>query len=105
MRVRGELCESAKQGRCCIDDICLGSDVTLCGFDKEFYESEIRREQRDSDFDDDEPDDDFDDEDNFDCGMTPDGQCMKAGSEECDWECPVMARIIRKENAKEKHPK
>lgn len=24
----------------------------------------------------------------FDCGMTPDGLCGKAGSEECDWECP-----------------
>ena len=23
-----------------------------------------------------------------DCGMMPDGYCSKAGSEECDWECP-----------------
>lgn len=23
-----------------------------------------------------------------DCGLGPDGQCSKAGSEECDWECP-----------------
>ncbi len=22
-----------------------------------------------------------------DCGMGPDGQCSKAGSEECDWDC------------------
>lgn len=22
-----------------------------------------------------------------DCGLMPDGQCMKAGSEECEWEC------------------
>lgn len=22
------------------------------------------------------------------CGKLPDGTCMKAGSEECDWECP-----------------
>jgi NMD protein affecting ribosome stability and mRNA decay len=22
-----------------------------------------------------------------DCGMMPNGQCTKAGSEECDWEC------------------
>jgi hypothetical protein len=28
-----------------------------------------------------------DDEDDFDCMMGPDGQCGKAGSEECDWEC------------------
>lgn len=35
---------------------------------------------------DDEPD--FEDEESFDCGMTPDGPCTKAGSEECDWDCP-----------------
>ena len=22
------------------------------------------------------------------CGLMPNGLCMKAGSEECDWECP-----------------
>jgi len=22
------------------------------------------------------------------CGQLPDGSCTKAGSEECDWECP-----------------
>lgn len=27
--------------------------------------------------------DEFDD-----CGLMPDGQCTRAGSEECDWECP-----------------
>lgn len=26
--------------------------------------------------------------DTYDCGLMPDGQCLKAGSEECDWECP-----------------
>lgn len=25
---------------------------------------------------------------NFDCGKLPSGLCMKAGSEECDFECP-----------------
>ena len=42
-----------------------------------------------------EPDDECDYEysDEFDdavqdCGMLADGTCMKAGSEECDWECP-----------------
>jgi hypothetical protein len=29
-----------------------------------------------------------DDEDDFDCGMDRHGNCGKAGSEECDWECP-----------------
>lgn len=33
-------------------------------------------------------DDDEDDEDWLDCGLSIDGQCSKAGSEECDWECP-----------------
>jgi len=36
----------------------------------------------------------YDEEDNsvdefeFDCGMDRSGNCGKAGSEECDWECP-----------------
>jgi hypothetical protein len=46
-RESGELCESAKRGECCIDDICHGSDVTLCGF------AEIRRD--DSEEEDDGP--------------------------------------------------
>lgn len=34
-----------------------------------------------------------DDEDpDFDCGMMPDGTCMLAGSEDCDWECPHRDR-------------
>lgn len=33
-----------------------------------------------------------DDDEYFDCHMGPDGQCGAAGSEECDWECPVMRR-------------
>lgn len=24
----------------------------------------------------------------IDCALGPDGQCAKAGSEECDWDCP-----------------
>lgn len=42
-------------------------------------------------FDDDERDED----DDFDCMMGPDGLCEKAGSEECDWECPVMRAHCR----------
>jgi hypothetical protein len=47
------------------------------------------------DFDDDaQPDEDFDDgEPPFDCGMTSDGYCTKAGSEECDWECPYAMEL------------
>ena len=28
------------------------------------------------------------DEDYYDCAMLPDGTCMAAGSEDCDFECP-----------------
>jgi hypothetical protein len=37
---------------------------------------------------DDEDHYDPEDDDWFDCGMMPNGQCSKAGSEECDWDCP-----------------
>lgn len=34
--------------------------------------------------------DDLDEEDLIDhCGMTPDGNCMLAGTEWCDWDCPM----------------
>ena len=32
-----DLCESAKKGRRCGDDLCYGADVTLCGFDLDLY--------------------------------------------------------------------
>lgn len=41
-------------------------------------------------FDDDDGDDGFDEFD--DCGLMPNGQCLKAGSEECDWECGRLNR-------------
>jgi len=41
------------------------------------------------DYDDDDGPDDGEDEFEFDCHLNPhDGQCGKAGSEECDWACP-----------------
>ena len=36
-------------------------------------------------YDEEEP---FDCDDDFDCGMDSRGNCGKAGSEECEWECP-----------------
>lgn len=56
----------------------------------------------DFDVDDDPEFDDWDDEDDLydDCSMGPGGLCGKAGSEECDFECPIMADIIRKEARK-----
>lgn len=98
MRARGDLCESAKKGFVCPDDVCRGADVTLCGFDKDWYDSCF----------DGGPDYDgeYEDEDDLygDCSMTPGGQCMKAGSEECDWECPIMADLIRREARKKAKP-
>jgi hypothetical protein len=48
----------------------------------------------------DEPYDDgpSEDEDGYpDCGLGPDGQCSKAGSEECDWECgAAYEKIVEK---------
>ena len=41
-----------------------------------------------SDYNDDPRDWDEEDGDDIDCGLMPDGQCSKAGSEECDFECP-----------------
>lgn len=49
MRWHG-LCESAKKGRVCVDDVCRASDITLCGFDKYAYE-EIMRDWLDEDDD------------------------------------------------------
>lgn len=54
-----ELCESAKKGRVCIDDICRGCDVTLCGFDKEFYEREIMHDRDEDDYSHDDYRDNF----------------------------------------------
>jgi hypothetical protein len=44
---------------------------------------------RDDDwYDDDLPDDDLDLHE-ADCGLTPDGLCQNAGTEWCDWSCPL----------------
>lgn len=37
-----------------------------------------------------EDDAEDDAEDYPDCGLMADGQCTKAGSEECDWECGAL---------------
>lgn len=45
-----DLCESAKKGRVCCDDLCRGGGLTLCGFDKELHE-ELTRDDEDDDED------------------------------------------------------
>jgi len=52
-------------------------------------ERAMRDELTDSDFEEYELDDDEEDEfESFDCAMDREGYCGKAGSEECDFECP-----------------
>ena len=40
----------------------------------------------------DQYDDDFEEEDEFEeeCGLMPDGQCLLAGTEHCDWDCGAL---------------
>lgn len=40
----------------------------------------------------DEAVDDRDADEYEDCGLMPNGQCTRAGSEECDWECGMLYR-------------
>jgi hypothetical protein len=55
----------------------------------------MRDELTDSDFEEYELEDDF--EEYFDCHMDRHGACGKAGSEECDFECPYRAEQIARE--------
>lgn len=54
-------------------------------------------EEDDYEFD---PEDEEDDE-LMDCGMDRSGQCSMAGSEQCDFECPLMLEIHMREARKE----
>ena len=38
----------------------------------------------------DEPEPDEEDGEYEDCGLMPNGQCTKAGTEECDWSCGAL---------------
>ena len=51
-----DLCESAKRGKVCIDDLCHGADITLCGFDKEMYDELVAEGEEDQFRQDDEDD-------------------------------------------------
>lgn len=53
----------------------------------------------------DHPDDDCDDYDDDDwselmCSMGADGQCGQAGSEHCDFECPIMRGVRAADRAR-----
>lgn len=61
------------------DDETIPEECRQCGFP----DAEAVAEYHCGPWDDDEPEDDGWD----DCGLMPNGQCLKAGSEECDWDC------------------
>ena len=45
--MRRDLCDSAKRGKVCIDDLCRSNpDNTLCGYDQSLYE-EVTRDYND----------------------------------------------------------
>jgi hypothetical protein len=56
-----------------------------------------------ADPDDDEQDDDGDEDEvwDFDCGMTEGGLCLRAGSEDCDWECPYRGELDEDDDEEE----
>ncbi len=57
------------------------------------------------DYDDDESYDDDEDDGMDDCGMMPDGLCSLAGTEWCDWCCPLGAAAnLRQNTRKQKDP-
>jgi|SRR5712664_708853 len=59
--MRRDLCEAAKKGKLCCDDLCHGNpDDTLCGFDKSFCD-EITEEYESEEYQ--------DEDDCLDCGM------------------------------------
>ena len=78
--MRRELCESAKRGHLCIDDLCHTGGETLCGFIQIEYDEMVDDESDctcDMDGQDNCPvhypiDDGSDDEDCMDCGMCDD---------------------------------
>lgn len=88
------LCESAKKGHACIDDLCRGSSPTLCGFDQDDYD-EMTRDYEGPDYL-----DESDEEEEFDCGMDRNGGCGLIGTEECDFECPYRDSMIAELNRK-----
>jgi hypothetical protein len=45
--VRRDLCESAKRGKLCIDDLCHGVGETLCGFDPDLYAEMLDEDEPD----------------------------------------------------------
>lgn len=79
-----------------IDEGMAGPVYEVCGACAKKYDAQLEEELRAYDNDYDDFDDyDFDDEDDGseECGRWCNGrlidQCSKAGSEECDWECPI----------------
>jgi hypothetical protein len=66
------------------DEGTCGPVYSVCGKCREKQAKSLEEEL--ADYDDD--DDYYDDEEDFDCHLMDNGQCMAAGSEDCDWNCP-----------------
>lgn len=59
---------------------------------EEIYEDDYPIDEDDAegfDSDDEDYDEDSEEPSDYDCHMMTDGTCLAAGSEECDWECPL----------------
>ncbi len=74
------VCEHTEQSEEPYGRICLSCGLVLEEYDHDWTEYP-------------DQDDKWEDEPYFDCGWVPGHGCQKAGSEECDWECPDRANL------------
>lgn len=101
-----EASEEARSGRCdwckadatdlvwarSYDEGLDGPTYRVCGACKDRQSQRLQAEMDDhGGYDWDEPEDHYDPDD--DCGRTDDGDCMLAGTEHCDFECPYRGRL------------
>lgn len=81
----------------CYDEGLSGPTYRVCGACKERQTQRLQREMDEHDLDYPEADDWNDEPDDWDpadeCGQTCDGTCMNAGSEWCDFECPLRDQL------------
>jgi hypothetical protein len=87
----------------CAKQMGVNKHPDIAEFKNAYDEAEYGDDERD-DYEDDYNDRD-DDEDDFEealqnCGQIRGGGCMKAGSEECDFECPFSAAMYREASKK-----
>lgn len=59
-------------------DMTFHGNCRACEIDSHDYDPEVDERYEADEYDD--------------CGLMPNGQCTRAGSEECDWECGRLHR-------------